>query len=552
MSVSAMLKEINSARGFFRSRSGVVGEFDEKITKNFIDTMVQQVNACVAFSPTDATMLNDALHDNPYGLAGTKRLTSVIDAKLAAASAFVNTKPASEFKQVMKGATLLLIFTDHDWTLFKDPKKSFCFKVTRALERMNLIGLTHPEEQTLRWLLAILLVQHYAELPPPKTIFEKLQDLKQAVFTERKPYPFSNITEFPETPQELSADKFRYAYTEGAPVVYSIPELSFVAEKIALRKSSKLLKSSGAAASMPKQQLKAEGGAVEVPIQQGWSGPQWDKPQDAHEEALYTNYKASLWRHRASQQSGLLVGGAPISTKAELPATMQTKQELVEPKLEDPPVGALVFAYTPDGSLSLDDQQCSKLEPPAQIAPPASVQVEPATAAIKAADSSDESLDAYSKAAIKALASRKAKKKAEKTAAAAFKKPAAALKKPSAAVAQSEPPAKKAKAEPSVKATVPFKQTMAPKPVPAGAVVKKESQIGNAMPSVDGEGPNPAPVHYRCGVIYTDRKSKAFRALRCRGDAYSEKSCSYKVQSAKEAWGSAIQVINEAANKMKL
>ena len=141
---------------------------------------------------------------------------------------------------------------------------------------------------------------------------------------------------------------------------------------------------------------------------------------------------------------------------------------------------------------------------------------------------------------------------AEQKAAAALKRPAAALKQPSAAAAQSEPPAKKAKAEPPAKVAVPFTPSMAPKPVPAGATVKTASQIGNAMPSIVGEGANPAPVLYRCGVIHTDRKSKAFRALRCRGDAYSEKSCSWKVQSAKEAWTSAIRIINETADKIKL
>ena len=64
------------------------------------------------------------------------------------------------------------------------------------------------------------------------------------------------------------------------------------------------------------------------------------------------------------------------------------------------------------------------------------------------------------------------------------------------------------------------------------------------MPDVAG-GTRPVQlVHYKGGVIYTALKTKKFRSLRVRGDNYSEKACSFKVRSPKEAWIDAVAAID--------
>jgi len=83
--------------------------------------------------------------------------------------------------------------------------------------------------------------------------------------------------------------------------------------------------------------------------------------------------------------------------------------------------------------------------------------------------------------------------------------------------------------------------------------VKKESKVEieevpkasimKAMPKDVKEG-NPAPVHYGGGVVYTDQKGEKFRALRVRGDRYTECAKSWKSGKIK-AWKACIQAIDD-------
>ena len=70
-------------------------------------------------------------------------------------------------------------------------------------------------------------------------------------------------------------------------------------------------------------------------------------------------------------------------------------------------------------------------------------------------------------------------------------------------------------------------------------------KIRSSMPNVTG-GTHPVQqFHYKGGVIYTALKARMFRALRVRGDNYSEKACSFKVRSPKEAWSDAVSAIDK-------
>ena len=75
--------------------------------------------------------------------------------------------------------------------------------MTTLVDRLNLVGCTHPCEQTLKWVLAVALMAHYDELPTPKIIAQKLDELKEVVVVERKPSNHTHITEFPVSPHDL-------------------------------------------------------------------------------------------------------------------------------------------------------------------------------------------------------------------------------------------------------------------------------------------------------------------------------------------------------------
>ena len=81
-----------------------------------------------------------------------------------------------------------------------------------------------------------------------------------------------------------------------------------------------------------------------------------------------------------------------------------------------------------------------------------------------------------------------------------------------------------------------------------------KSEILKRQPKLPSDGSNPSPVFYKGGVIYTSRSVKKFRALRRRGDKYSEKASGWtagchKTMSA--AWKSAVNSIDEYKKGVK-
>ena len=119
-------------------------------------------------------------------------------------------------------------------------------KMTSLVDRLNLVGCTHPCEQTLKWVLAVALMAHYDELPTPKVIAQKLDELKDVVVVERKPSNHTHITEFPVSPHDLHPDVYEHAYPNSPPVTVEFEGImSFAETSIPLRKNSKLLHRAG-------------------------------------------------------------------------------------------------------------------------------------------------------------------------------------------------------------------------------------------------------------------------------------------------------------------
>ena len=144
---------------------------------------------------------------SPYGDVNLRRITQAIDAKVMASTTSPrNTAPKD---QVLKAWWNMCTQEDHDF--LKDPKKSFHSKMARLVERANLLGCINPDEQTLKWMLAMLLMCHYNDMPGPNDIHDKLLDLKQVVMCERRTFPLEYLKCFPEDPRDLPAEIFPYA-----------------------------------------------------------------------------------------------------------------------------------------------------------------------------------------------------------------------------------------------------------------------------------------------------------------------------------------------------
>ena len=366
--------------------------------------------------------------------------------------------------------------------------------MTTLVDRLNLVGCTHPCEQTLKWVLAVALMAHYDELPTPKIIAQKLDELKDVVVVERKPSNHTHITEFPVSPHDLHPDVYEHAYPNSPPVTVDFEGImSFAETSIPLRKNSKLLHRAGTldAASDDghvkwsdlKKVIKKDGQQVDE--QSAMSRPlkrSKSIPTDDDELELYHEYKAKLAKLKHDKAGGHM----PI--KVEPADTGQHGAFGLPLNVKKQADGSLMLS--PRGRVSGKSEQGHAAD--------AEVKSEPETKTTPGAEPTDEAgdtLEQFAKAAVDAFRKRKAQKQA------VLKKPAAKKGIVEVEKKDKKPAAKMAVVE----------------------VGKKNIQA--AMPRLPSDGSNPAPVKYNGGVIYTSIKSSSFRTLTTRGDKYSEKSC---------------------------
>ena len=63
---------------------------------------------------------------------------------------------------------------------------------------------------------------------------------------------------------------------------------------------------------------------------------------------------------------------------------------------------------------------------------------------------------------------------------------------------------------------------------------------------------NPPPVNYRGGVLYTSFASRQFRALKVKGDKWTEKSSAWGgAKPSMDAWKKCVTAIDDHYDKQK-
>jgi hypothetical protein len=559
----AILNEVVSVKSFFLSRRTDAG--NDALATNFSTALIQQINSCLSLPTVDATLLIDALKDSPYGDVNLKRIIAAIDSKVLANST------ASKSAATSKDQTLKFWWyfcTQGDWDFFKNPKMSFHSKLTRLVERANLLGCTNPDQQAVKWMLAMVLMCHYGDVPAPKEIYEKLQELKHVIVCERRPYPLQQLTQFPGKPADLPDDIYEYAYADDMPITMEMSGINSVAEKmIPLRKNNRLLKPgtpSKSSGNQPAVQSVVTIDAGEAKVSTVEMSPlsgDMPTPGDHVEEQMYAEYKAELWRHRAHKQ-GLLRGSSArpsldtvesspmkeentihqiLNNAGAIPCKLEHGSLFAKPRLygkqndsavqprtnsEKAPTGdGLDCCVAADGSLVVGQNLKSQPE--------------------LTADDGSEDLDEYARAAIAALGKRNTRKKAEAAERAAVK----AAEKAALNNTKKKPEAPKDAAvmrRPAMKA-----DRVKAEHVQQVVTEVSKDDIIKAMPKDQPEG-NPDPVLYRGGVVYTVQHNKIFRCLKVRGDKYSEKNAKWgKTKTKKESWKTCIDAIDDHVKNAK-
>ena len=288
-----VVKEMRNVITFAQARQGLptAEDADANLRNSFVNALRVQINALPALAPADAAPLNEVLKDSPYGVEGTAKIVEALDAKLHQAqspSGKKAKKPAPQHTQLLKCPWNFPV--QAEWDIILNRKKSLRLKMTTLVDRLNLVGCTHPCEQTLKWVLAVALMAHYFEMPSPKIIALWLDELKEIVASERKPSYHTQIIEFPISPHDLPTDLYERAYATSPPVTMEFEGImSFAETSIPLRKNSKLLHKAGTQVIKEDGQQEDEQSAMSRPLKRSQS-----IPTDDDELELYHEYKAKL------------------------------------------------------------------------------------------------------------------------------------------------------------------------------------------------------------------------------------------------------------------
>ena len=510
------LKEITGAKAFFRARGSVNSKanpvHDQTLQQSFADGLLVMLNSA-KMGPTDATQLVEALNDSPYGEEQTARIRSHIDTIMVKSHTAVKLELVGSGRQLLK--TWWNYLTQAEWERLGDPKVPFSAKLTMMVERGLSVGCIEPDEKSLGWCLATIFVKCYDELPSAQASYAKLQELKACYVSERKAFMHEQLSMFPDDPIDLPAHIFKYAYPDsgGEPITVVLNGINTVFDLIPLRKNSKLLKhntaarATAAAAFADRSQQQAQCAPVQQPQTPCATVQQ---PSDPDELVLYYDYQRKLAELRSAKR------------KAQSPSTPPT---LTIHRASDGTLKAQPLDATAEHDVAVKREATSTDRIAYRL---------PAAPAAHAAPT-EADLDPYTQAAIKALQNRDASKAAE----ASDKKVVKPIMKKPASCPSSTP-----SAAPKPKAVL--KKVKKAEAVKAEPVVISKGQIMTSMPKLPADGSNPAPVPYGKGIIYTSRRNKSFRALRVRGNNYTESSRSWGGDKpAKAAWVSCVKAIDE-------
>ena len=567
MAFAQVIKEINSVRSFFSTRDSSTGSDVATLQRSFADGVMKKLSLVQDFGPGEGAQLNELLRGNPFGDTQTQRIADAADALLEKRC---NTPSCHASKST---GEMPRQFLKHWWNyckqseldFFMDTNKGINQKMTLMVEIAMRIGLTKPTEDSYKWSMAMLLVCHYKEVPSPRTIYDKLQDFKNTWDCEKKAWYFDHIENYPEQPVHLPKQIYEHAYADAEPVMMHFAGINTVASSIPLRRNSKLLKNA---------RTRGESQALET----------------AYQEMQPQRTPSKHTRSMRSRSSSIQLGDAtsepeecePDMDDAEAALRKDFELKLAQLRAQKAPValapqlrGRLVIARQPDGALSLGSESTAAVEPragpnqePVKPEPKPLVKHElnekdnaDAGAAPPVPTISD--LDPWTRAAMQSLEDRHTAKLAkDRETKGKTKSDGGKTTTPTAVKAQRDKTAKgqasKIKAEAKIKAekgttakatkaTAAMRRPAASMKRPAAATNDAElskAQIMKAMPSLPADGSNPRPIHYWGGIIYTAAQAKKFRALKERGNNYSEASASWGgPKPTKAAWTKVVKSI---------
>lgn len=248
-----ILNEVKSVKRFVSARSKHPSADLSQMMKSFCEKLVKLINTHT-ITPGEIGIIMQELENSPYTDDHTAAIISCLDQKMLQAVDGDKSHEAKKLDDPNSGKCKLYTwwnyFTQPDWLFLKDQSKSFNSKLELVCYRARSFGCIEPDEQSVRWLLALVLKVHFtSEQPTSLQKYRKFTDLKSMFMTEvstRKDIQIPpSMPSYPKNASELPSS-MKACYEDDPPVdmndALDIVGLGNLVKLIPMRKSSALLK----------------------------------------------------------------------------------------------------------------------------------------------------------------------------------------------------------------------------------------------------------------------------------------------------------------------
>ena len=534
-SVEALANELRGVAEYLDSRARLTDPATaEALACRLATSLATKVLRLRGLTPDGATALTRSLEATPFSDGSKAEIVTAIDSRLQ----FTDHRPRGSSDRTQTMTTLNAYWRSSCVAKLKEKKLSVMGTVQVLVDELLNMGVVAPSEETYRWVMANVSLLAFEQFPPYRTLYDVLQDVKQSfALGHQQHLRFEMIWNYPQDPGALPRATYDIIYPDAAdPPTMFLPErLCQVARfHIPLRSNSKLLQPQRSAASNASLQpdapltmqslrelLAANGGPRALMHNSRRASTRaLDDAEDDDRLRLHVadGARASQAREFEADELPLqlnLRGHAspPDRDRAYLAVT---PRHAVRPRLLTPSPAPVAVTPAPLAAVA----PLADFPPLDDDGEPLTAEEEKVDAPAAAAEAAVPGVEAYTSAALRALAARDTKKVAEKR---------AVLKRPAAAPEDDAEPKMKRPA-----AAAPAKLVPAPSGKPAGPRARPPCPRGPSE-----------PILYNGGKIYVSMSKLTFRTM-LYFDRYSPERCvgwSGKKPDP-EAWSRALDAID--------
>lgn len=247
-----LVPELQTLAAYLRTREQSSGCNGETVASNMVASFATKVSACRRFDASAALALCNALVASGLRQPLADVIQAAIDNRVAG-NASTGQQGAKHHPQLL-ASQLVCYLTAKDWAVLDDTGAGVTTKMLAIIHRLLRLGLRYPQEQTVRWAVALAVVAWIGpsgSYPSYASVFTLVQDFKASIAAGRRPWPHAHLVRYPPSPEQLPPEVFAAAYDpDDPPVQRMVCRLASTAENhVPLRSSSNLLKNAASAAS---------------------------------------------------------------------------------------------------------------------------------------------------------------------------------------------------------------------------------------------------------------------------------------------------------------